>query len=84
MWDERFGLLDDPLYLAMRKVTEANTLIGKLVSKMIKEEVSGVSVLLERSKSCVRESNASRCAVYKDINPTLTTHDIYTQRQPIN
>ena len=75
---------DDPLSLAIRKVTEANTPIRKLVSEMIREEVPDVSVLLERSNSCVSESNASRCVVYKDINPTLTTHDIYTQRQPIN
>ena len=75
---------DNPLCFVIRKVTEANTPIGKLVSGMIREEVPDVSVLLERSKSCVRESNASRYVVYKDINPTLTTHDIYTQRQPIN
>ena len=82
MLDERFGMHDDPLCLVIRKVTVANTPIGKLVGEMIREEVSDVSVLLERSKSCIIESNASRCIVYKDINPTLTTHDIYTQRQP--
>ena len=84
MWDERRTIDDDPLYFAIRKVIEANTPAGKLVSDMIREEVPDMSVLLGKAKNCVRESDASRCIVYRNINPTLTTHDIYTKRQPIN
>ena len=84
MWDERRTVDDDPLYFAIRKVTEANTPAGKLVSDMIREEVPDMSVLLGKANNCIRESDASRCIVYRNINPTLTTHDIYTKRQPIN
>ena len=43
-----------------------------------------MSVMLEKVKRCVEESDASRCMVYKDINPTLSMHSIYHERQPVN
>ena len=47
------------------------------MSDMIREEVPDMSVLLGKANNCIRESDASRCMVYKDINPTLSMHSIY-------
>ena len=38
---------DDPPCLAIRIITKGNTLIGKLVSEMIREEMLDVFVLLD-------------------------------------
>lgn len=84
MWDERSSMNDDPLSFAMRKVINENTNMGKCVKEMIRGEVPDMSVLLEKAKCCIRDSGTSRCIVYKDINPTLSTHEIYTKRQILN
>ncbi len=75
---------DDLLAFAIRKVIASNTQAGNFVSELIESEIPHVSVLLEKAKSCVSESVAPRCVVYKDLNPTLTTHNIYTRRQSLN
>ncbi len=50
---------------------------------MMREEVSSMSVLLEKAELCER-IETSRYIVYRDINPTLSTHEIYSKRQPLN
>ena len=80
MWDDRCSMSDDPLSFAMRKVMGENTSAGRTVSQMIREEVLGMSVLLEKAKRSVTESDGSRCIAYKDINPTLNVHNIYTKK----
>ena len=84
MWNERSSMGDDPLAFVMRKEIEANTTTGNIVSEMIRDELPNMSVMLEKVKRCVEESDASRCMVYKDINPTLSMHSIYHERQPVN
>lgn len=51
---------------------------------MIREDITNMTVLMERVRNIVRESSSSRSFVYKDISPVLITHDIFKAKHNIN
>lgn len=54
MYEERSNMNDDPLSFAMIMVINANTLTGRCVRDMIREEVLDMSVLTDKAKNSIR------------------------------
>ena len=84
MWTERAERLDDPLTFAMKSAISSNTQIGKLIDKMTRDEVPHMSTLIRNVYDDIARSTASRCIVYRSINPQFIIHDVYTKRHNIN
>lgn len=52
--------------------------------KLIQNRVLSKSALINNVHTMVTDSVASRCLVYKEINPTCQVHEIYRTRHSIN
>ena len=84
MWAERSRMHDDPLALAIKMCIDCNTPTGRLVNQFVSSEVPNISSLSGNVHNFVADSIASRCLVYKEINPTFETHAIYTAKHKVN
>ncbi len=84
MWSERMNMFDDPLIFAIRSSFAMNTPAGKLIAQMVHTAVPHKCTLLRNVHDAISHSVASRCLVYKMMNPDLAVHDIYTTRHTIN
>ena len=84
MWLERNNMNDDPLLFAMNTVINTNTSVSKLVQNMIRTDVPNMSTLIHNVHNAIANSNASKCAIYKEINPNYEVHEIYVKKHTIN
>ena len=84
MWCERSNMVDDPLSFSINTVIDANSPVGKIVRDMIHNNVPKMSDLLVNVHNAITTSDASRCNVYKVINPGFVVHEVYTKKHTIN
>lgn len=84
MWKERNTLHDDPFIHVVKTVVALNNPTGKLVQDMIRTEVEDEPLLVNQVHELIDNSDASRCRIYKDLNPTFEVHSIYRGRHVIN
>ena len=75
---------DDPLSLAIKIAVNAKTHTGNIVNEFIQKRVLSKPALIANVHSIIADSVASRCLVYKEINPDFEVHDIYRTRHLIN
>ena len=83
MWEERQGMIDDPLRFAIEATAQSNTPVGKIVHDMINIQIPQWNTLMVNVQQKITRSHSSRFVTYKDINPPLTVHPVYTVRHTI-
>ena len=81
MWRERSLMEDDPLVLTVKTVLGARYNTRNYVHSLIHASVDDVGESLENLKHSVRNSNSSRRLTYKEINPDLSVHNVYLEKQ---
>ena len=84
MWHERSGYDDDPLAFTIRMTVNSNTPTSRTVREMINTNVPDLSLVMQKLKDEMVNSNSSRRSTYKDINPDLLVHRIYTLKHAVN
>ena len=71
-------MTDDPLVLAIYITINARFNTGTYVSQLLNHDINDISVAMETLKRDLFLSASSRRVTYKEINPDLSVHDIYT------
>lgn len=84
LWSERSGMVDDPWAHTVRLTLATNTPTSKHIRGLIDNVVDDVKVDITRLKQSISDSVSSRRLAYKELNPTLTVHDIYMCRGKTN
>ena len=84
MWLERSALTDDPFMLVMNQVRQSNTASSRLMEHFIMSEVIDFEMDRQDLLSGIRQSSSSRRLTYKECNPSLSVHYVYTDRHSIN
>ncbi len=84
IWQERSGITDDPLMLAIRVTLASRTSTARIIDTFISTEPPSMKTIIENVCNSIANSDSSRCMTYKEINPRFTVHDIYKQKHVIN
>ncbi len=84
MWQERSGMSDDPLILAIRVTLASRTPTARCLDSFISTEPPTMSAIISNVCHCIAHSDSSRCTTYEQINPRFTVHDIYKKKHVIN
>ena len=75
MWQERSGMTDDPLVLAIRVTLASRTPTARCLDSFISTEPPTMSAIINNVCNSIAHSDSSRCTAYKEINPRFTVHD---------
>ena len=78
MWQERSLMTDDPLVFAINTTINARFSTGTYVSQLLNNDINDIAVAMETLKRDLSLSASSRKVTYKEINPSLSVHDMYT------
>ena len=84
MWTEKNAMNDDPLSFAMGTVVASNMPVAKIVQNIIHTNVPNMSELINKVHLSIANSDASKCVVYKEINPRFEVHEIYKSKHALN
>ncbi len=84
MWQERSGMNDDPLILAIRVTLASRTPTARCLDSFVTTEPPTMSSIINNVCNSIASSDSSRCTAYKEINPRFAVHDIYKQKHMIN
>ena len=84
IWQERSGMMDDPLVLAIRLTLTSRTPTAGCLNTFINSEPPTMSTITNDVYNSIANSDSSRCIVYKEINPRFIVHDIYKRKHVIN
>ena len=84
MWRERSHLDDDPLMLALKIVMDARYNTRHYINEFIQNNVDDIDVGMRELENILRDSASSRRITYREINPSLSLHDIYTAQENLN
>lgn len=74
MWQERSGMSDDSLILAIRVTLAHRQQDVWIVFSVLNHRLSAI---INNVCHCIAHSDSSRCTTYEQINPRFTVHDIY-------
>ncbi len=83
MWRERSHMQDDPLIFAINTVLDHRYTTRTYVSGLIGNYVDDISEAIETMKQNITESTSSRRVTYREINPSLSVHNIYSVKHNI-
>ena len=78
MWAEREGMFDDPFAHAMNLIRNTNIPTARLINNLIEIDVDDVGQSINNLYQKVLSSQSSKCMYYKEINPNLIVHGIYS------
>ena len=81
---ERRHYDDDPLMFAVNKILNSNTHTSRYIKELIDNDVDDVRVAMTDLKQRLLLNNSSRRVVYKEINPDLNVHYVYSGNHSIN
>ena len=84
MWAEREDMLDDPFSHVMHLMRNSNTSTARYITNLIGSDMDDVSQAMNLLHQEVTNSQSSRCTYYKEINPHLSVHDIYSTKCIVN
>ncbi len=84
MWPKRANMVDDPLSFAIKSAIALNNPVGKTVVQMTRDVTPHMSTLMRNVHDTVARSTATRCIVYRSINPHFVVPDVYTKRHTVN
>ncbi len=69
---------EDPLIFAIKTTLKSTR---SFVYLLINYDIIDIIIAIEKLKSDISASEFSRRVLYKEINPSLTVHDIFTCRK---
>ena len=80
MWAEREGMVDDPFAHAINLIRNTNIPTARLINNLIEIDVDDVGQSINNLCQQVLTSQSSKCMYYKEINPNLVVHGIYSEK----
>ena len=84
VWTERNDMVDDPLMHVLRLVLNYNDKVSRYINDMTLSDFNDVEEDKHRMRLNIRNSLSNRLTFYKQINPDLLVHDIYTRSTRVN
>ena len=81
MRKERSDLADDPLMFALRLTERDNKVLWRYVSSVMNGEGDPIVVDLDRRKEGIMSSEQTKTVTYRQINPTLSVHPMYSSEE---
>ncbi|CAL4086104.1 unnamed protein product, partial [Meganyctiphanes norvegica] len=84
MWAERENMIDDPFPHAMRLAKNSNTSTARYLNSLIANDVDDKSQSMNNLYQEINNSQSSKSIFYRDINPNLCIHDIYSTKSTVN
>lgn len=76
-------MIDDPLVFAINATINTRYNTSTYVSQLLNHATDDIAVAMDILKRDLSLSASSRKVTYKEINPDLSVHDIYTSRHGI-
>ena len=74
---------DDPLVLVIKAVLEARYSTRTYVDGLIQETVDDIQIAKETLQNNIMTSDSSRRVTYREINPDLKVHGIYSTKHNV-
>ena len=78
MWAEREGMVDDPFAHAMALIRNTNIPAARFLNNLIENDLDDISQSKNDLSQAVQTSQSSKCVYYREINPNLNVHAIYS------
>ena len=63
---------------------ESNTITSRYLKELLDSEVNYVSEGMNKTVNIINNSDSSKCAYYKSINPNMQVHNVYNIKCKIN
>lgn len=83
IWQQRSNMTDDPLIFAINVTLNERYNTKTFVSDLLFHHKDDIAVAMESLKQNIILSDSSRKITYKEINPALTRHELYTCRHGV-
>ena len=83
-WNERRGMIDDPLIHAVRVTRKNNNSVSRYIRDMLENDMDDILISKEKLKADLALSLSNRMAVYRQINSELKVHAIYTDKVTVD
>ena len=78
---KRNGMVDDPFITVFNIVMDSGNITARYLRKLLDEHLDDIRISKERiSTKIYSDHTSTRLAIYQQINPSRTVHDIYTRR----
>ena len=84
MWRERSLMDDDPLVLVIKTVLEARYSTRTYVDGLIYETIDDFQNAKETLQNNIMTSGSSRRVTYREMNPDLKVHEIYSTKHNVS
>ena len=75
-------MLDDPFAHAMALIRNTNIPTARFLNNLIESKLDDLSQSRNELSQAVLTSQSSKCVYYREINPNLIVHGIYSGKHP--
>ena len=75
---------DDPLIFAINSTVASATAVGSTVWEIIHNDAPSICDMVNSVHVAIGNSDASRCIIYKEMNPDFLVHEVYYKKHAIN
>ena len=84
MWTERRNLVDDPFSHILALVRNSNISVARYLNDIIENEEDDIGQAMSKMYQDVTNSQSTRCIYYKEVNPQMSVHSIYSSKTTVN